>query len=113
MPGEVTQIIIDDVKSRMLRLEDKLDELDNVTRSVYRMEAKIDAMVGHMDKDDLAHRELAARVLKCEAHIVQLRTEMLGNIADIEKKLLKWIAVAAAASGGAGATILKALSMMS
>lgn len=112
MPGEVTQIIIDDVKVRMTRLEDKLEEVDTTLRSLYRMEAKIDSMVTHMDKDDFAHKELASRVLKCETSVIQLRTEMLSNLADIEKKLLKWIAVAAAASGGAGATILKALSFL-
>lgn len=111
MPGDVTQIILDDVKGRMDKIESRLSYLDEAFKTMYRVEAKLDQMVKHTADDDAAHKDLQTRVLKCETQLLGLRAELLQSIGNIEKKFLKWVAVSAAISGGAGASVLKALSL--
>lgn len=113
MPGEVTQVLLDETKSRLDKIEVKLSQFDDLFRTIYRLEAKIDTFSKLSDVDSSIHQSLTERVLKCEASVITLKAEMLGAIGEIEKKFLKWVAISAAISGGAGASVLKALSLIS
>ena len=119
MPGDVTNVLMESMGARVDAVEKKIEQYDANIQNFYRNEwSKIDVMstqmatlIGHIAEDKAEHKALEARVLKCETQILALRTELLQSLGEIEKKFLKWVAVSAAISGGAGASVLKMLSL--
>lgn len=117
--GDVTDVRVVTLNDRVSKLESKMDQHGDDINTFFRTEwSKIDRMadqitslLSHMAEDKAEHKKLEARVLKCETSIIQLKGDVIREILGLEKKFLKWVAISAAVSGGAGASILKALSM--
>lgn len=113
--AEVTNVELTLIKERLKSLEAKIEGNDEQIRIFYRDEwgrldrlsTNLDNLIATFREDRQEHRELESRVLKCETHIMQLRSDLLQLIGNMEKKFLRLVALAGLISGGAGASVLK------